>query len=131
METTGILESINHIAERRISHKNKASLLTELIKSAKGYRWVGLYDITKKEVINIAWTGPNAPSYPRFPVTKGLTGAVVAAGEAVNVGDVNADSRYLNALGTIQVESDKLNAFGRDEQRFLEECAQAIAPGWK
>jgi hypothetical protein len=39
-------------------------------------------------VSNIAWSGPNAPAYPVFPITKGLSSRAITAGKTVNVGDV-------------------------------------------
>jgi GAF domain-containing protein len=66
------------------------------------------------------------------------------------VGDVTNDSGYLTALdntraeiivpvldiagdrviGTIDVESEHLNAFDSTEQEFLEECARLLADFW-
>jgi putative methionine-R-sulfoxide reductase with GAF domain len=69
----------------------------------------------------------------------------------VNVGDVLADPRYLTAfgttrseiiipvfdgagesvVGTIDVESEKPNAFDKDAQDLLEACSVVIRPLWK
>jgi putative methionine-R-sulfoxide reductase with GAF domain len=84
-------------------------------------------------------------------MTKGLTGAAIESKKTVNVGDVSADPRYLTAfgttqseiivpifdtkgdkvIGTIDIESEQLNAFTADTQRLLEECAKAIAALWR
>ncbi len=99
---------------------------------------------------NIVWSGPGAPEYPTFPITKGLTGVAISARKTVNVGDVAADPRYLtafgttrseiivpvldrageNVVGTIDVESEKPNAFSEDVQALLEACANVIRPLW-
>ena len=101
-------------------------------------------------VSNIAWSGPGAPAHPIFPVTKGLTARAIAGRKTINVGDVANDSGYLTALdntraeiivpvldiagdrviGTIDVESEHLNAFDSTEQEFLEECARLLADFW-
>ena len=67
------------------------------------------------------------------------------------VGDVAADPRYLtafgttrseiivpvfggaggNVVGTIDVESEKPNAFSEDVQAFLEACSTVIRPLWR
>jgi putative methionine-R-sulfoxide reductase with GAF domain len=47
-----------------------------------------------------AYSGPSAPAYPQFPVTKGLTGVAVREKRVVVVGDVRTDSRYLTAFGS-------------------------------
>ena len=120
-----------------------------LIRQAGSYRWVGLYDVTETEVAAIAWTGEIAPAFPRFPRTQGLNGAAVAAGDVVISQDVARDPRYLTAfattgseaivpvltddrqvVGTIDVESDRLNAFSPEDEMFLRRCALALAPLW-
>jgi putative methionine-R-sulfoxide reductase with GAF domain len=69
----------------------------------------------------------------------------------VVVNDVASDPRYLTAfagtrseivvpvldpsgahvVGTIDVESEKLDAFAARDQRVLEQCAAALAPLWE
>ena len=95
-------------------------------------------------------SGPGAPAYPTFPVRKGLTGSAIREKTTVVVGDVRADPRYLTAfgntlseiivpivnprskavLGTIDVESERANAFSPSDQQLLEECARAALPLW-
>jgi L-methionine (R)-S-oxide reductase len=123
-----------------------------LIRSSANYRWVGLYDVDHAAglVRNVTWSGPGAPEYPTFPLTKGLTGAAIAQKQIVNVGDVLADPRYLTAfgttrseiivpvfdaegktvVGTIDIESEKPNAFSKDVQDLLEACSVVIRPLW-
>jgi GAF domain-containing protein len=127
--------------------------VAEVLRSSGNYRWVGLYDVdgAAGTVANIVWSGPGAPEYPKFPITKGLTGAAISSRKTVNVGDVVADPRYLTAfgttrseiivpvfdgagesvVGTIDVESDKPNAFSEDVQARLEDCASVIRPLWR
>jgi GAF domain-containing protein len=114
------------------------------LRQSGGYRWVGLYEVDgdRGEVRNLVWDGPAAPEYPTFPITKGLTSSAIAEKRTVNVGDVSADPRYLTALGstrseiivpilsdqgkvigTIDVESERPNAFDRSTERLLEDCA--------
>lgn len=102
-------------------------------------------------VTNIAWSGPGAPEYPKFSITKGLTGAAISTRKTVNVGDVGADPRYLtafgttrseiivpvfdsdgeNVVGTIDIESDKPNAFSEDVRALREHCATVIRLLWR
>ncbi len=99
---------------------------------------------------NIVWSGQGPPEHPTFPLTKGLTGAAVSGRKTINVGDVTADPRYLMAfgttrseiivpiynrsdesvVGTIDVESEKQNAFSTDVQGFLEACSDEIRSLW-
>ena len=126
----------------------KAGALAQVIKTARAYRWVGLYDVTPEEVVAIAWTGSDPPAYPRFPVTKGLSGAAVATREPVVVQDVTTVPRYLTAfgstraeaifrvavdgrvVGTIDVESDRINACGPQDEEFLKTCTLLLTPLW-
>ena len=124
-----------------------------LIRTSGNYRWVGLYDVDHAAglVRNVTWSGPGAPEYPTFPLTKGLTSAAVAQKQIVNVGDVLADARYLTAfgstrseiivpvfdaegksvVGTIDVESEEPNAFDKDVQDLLEACSVVLRPLWE
>jgi L-methionine (R)-S-oxide reductase len=137
------------------THDWEASLQSAaaLIRASGNYRWVGLYDVDDAAgmVRNVTWTGPGAPEHPTFPLSKGLTGAAVALKQIVNVGDVLADPRYLTAfgttrseiiipvfdgegrsvVGTIDVESEKPNAFDKDVQDLLEACSVVIRTLWK
>jgi GAF domain-containing protein len=83
-------------------------------------------------------------------VSEGLTGAAIVQKKTVIVGDVRSDPRYLTAfgstlseiivpvldpsgervIGTIDVESASANAFGPQDQRMIEQCAQAALALW-
>jgi putative methionine-R-sulfoxide reductase with GAF domain len=145
------------IAEIRRSLKGsgkreqKAQTIAGAIREVGNFRWVGIYDVGSTHVSALAWNGPGAPAHPVFPKSSGLTGAAIESGETVVVGDVSKDSRYLttlestrseiiipikedahgNVVGTIDVESELLNAFTGEVRSFLEECARAAASLWR
>jgi L-methionine (R)-S-oxide reductase len=143
------LQTILELNEDRIT---KAKRIAEAIREAGAYRWAGIYDVNVRPgtVSNIAWSGPNAPAYPVFPITKGLTSRAITSRKTVNVGDVASDSSYLTALdstraeiivpilddtgdhviGTIDVESEHLNAFDSKVQALLEESANVLTKFW-
>lgn len=128
----------------------RAKRLAELIRKLGDYRWVGVYDLDEDEVSIIGWNGANAPQFPTFPATQGLTGAAIQQKKTVIVGDVRNDPRYLatfgdtlseiivpvldpsgeRVMGTVDVESERANAFGPSDQRMIEQCAQAALPLW-
>lgn len=137
------------------AHKPRLAALQEVadaIRKAGEYRWVGLYDILPEVGLaaNLVYSGPGAPAYPTFPISKGLTGAAISSKQTINVGDVTADSRYLTAfgntrseiivpllntagdqvVGTLDIESEQARAFDVETQTFLESCAEAIRPLW-
>ena len=119
----------------------------EMIRAERGYRWVGIYKVTRGECVILAGTGEEPPTYPRFPATQGLCGAVVESQKTLVVPDVQKDLRYLPTFwttrseivvpivheakkrvgGIIDVESDKLNAFTEDDQDFLEHASALLA----
>lgn len=118
-----------------------AKRIADWIAGVRHYRWVGLYEVTPREIGMIACSHTAAPAFPRFPVAQGLCGAAVAARSVVNVGNVREDPRWLTTFGTtcseiiapvlsgarvvglIDVESNQLNAFGAEDERFLEQSA--------
>src|SRR3984893_6052100 len=120
--------------------------VTEIIRVAREYRWVGLYKVMKKEFIILAGTGDEPPAYPRFPISQGLCGAALESGQPVVVGDVRKDSRYLptfhstrseiivpmtnghrHIVGVLDAESEKVDAFSDEDRQFLERAAGLIA----
>jgi putative methionine-R-sulfoxide reductase with GAF domain len=127
----------------------RAARAANVIRRAGGYRWVGLYDVLNREIAVIGWSGPTAPTHTRFPRDQGLNGAAVVSRAAVVVPDVSKDPRYLATLtdtrgemifpvsgldgtvvGTIDVESDRVDAFGEADHALLERSARALRPLW-
>jgi L-methionine (R)-S-oxide reductase len=126
--------------------RKRMKQLVEMIRAARDYRWLAVYKIVKDEFVILAGTGTEPPAYPRFPVTQGLCGAALESGKPIIVGDVSKDARHLPAfhttrseivvpmknehrsiLGIMDVESDKLNAFGEEDREFLERAGGLIA----
>jgi L-methionine (R)-S-oxide reductase len=126
----------------------KAKAVAELIRSAGAYRWVGLYDVGDQQISAIAWTGSVAPAFATFPLSKGLSGDAVRTRAPVIVEDVSTDPRYVTTFpstkselivpvlvgetvpGTIEVESERVNAFSSQDVRFLQDCARAARQLW-
>ena len=151
MSRTGeIVKRIRSIVGGKDVRSEKARQLAEAVRSLGNYRWTGVYDVGNEMVSIIAYSGPGAPAYATFPITEGLTGAAIRAKATVLVGDVQTDPRYLTAfgstlseiivpvlnpqngkvIGTIDVESDRANAFSTRDQRRLEECVRAALRLW-
>jgi GAF domain-containing protein len=141
-----ILAQIQAILEGTESRTTKAQRVAELIRTAQGYRWVGLYDVKVDEIRIIGWSGPGEPTHTRFPIQQGLCGAAVHSRAPIVVDDVSKDPRYLTTFGStrsemivpvlapsgepvglIDVESDRLCAFAKEDQAFVERCASRIA----
>jgi aromatic-L-amino-acid/L-tryptophan decarboxylase len=151
--TQDTLQTLREIVAGPGDRAEKARSLAKVIRMSSDCRWVGLYDvdITRGEVSNLAWSGDGPPAHARFGVTEGLTAAAAASRQTVNVGDVTRDPRYLTAfattrseiivpvllddrspvvVGTIDVESDRVDAFDDVTQAFLEASARVLRPLW-
>jgi GAF domain-containing protein len=151
MDEPRLLDELGRVLRSAESREAKAVRIAETIRSAGDYRWVGIYEVSGEEIAVIGWSGPGGPAHPRFPVTQGLSGAAVASGETVMVGDVSKDPRYLTAfgstrseiivpvvdragrkvVGTIDVESEQADAFSEEDRTALERCAAAVGELWK
>jgi len=144
-----MIEELHSLANSRDDRIVVARRAAEYIRNARGYRWIGLYDVTTSHIVAIGWTGGAAPTYPTFPRSQGINGAAVIAGTPIIVQDVRQDPRYLttfgstrseaifpvrgpgqNVVGTIDVESERVNAFTSADERFLEACAVSLSPLW-
>jgi putative methionine-R-sulfoxide reductase with GAF domain len=148
MEET--LSKIRSAASNAGARAERAQQIADVVRALGPYRWLGVYDVSAELVSIIAWSGPGAPAYPTFPVTKGLTSSAIRQKSAVVVGDVRSDPRYLTAfgstlseiiipildpqdsrvIGTIDVESERANAFSDVDRKRLEECADAALALW-
>ena len=143
------LNQIRMTAATGGGREERAKRLAELIRKIGDYRWVGVYEVGAENVSIMGWSGPGAPEHPTFPVTQGLTGAAIAEKKAVVVGDVRKDPRYLTAfgstvseiivpvispdgrvIGTVDVESEKADAFSARDQQTIEPCAEAAKLLW-
>jgi L-methionine (R)-S-oxide reductase len=144
------IKDLRSLGEGQGTRVAKAQRAIDLIRPLGPYRWAGLYDVLRTEIAVIAWSGPEAPTYPRFPIAKGLNGACVSGRRPVIVQDVVNDARYLTTIGgtrgemiqpafndtgvvvgTIDVESDRVNAFGSRDEELLAACAKNIFWLWR
>ena len=139
-----LVEAVRAAAGLGVAREERSQRIADLIRSATGRRWVGVYEVASAEVVNLAWSGPAAPAYQRFPVERGLTGAAISTRETVVSNDVARDLRYLTALastgseiivpvivddrvvGTLDVEDERADAFGDDDGRLFERVAGAM-----
>jgi len=150
MTKENVFESIRFIVSGAENRIEKARKIAEAIRNYGPYRWVGLYDVGRDEVSIIAFSGPSAPAYPTFPIGKGLTGSAIKEKKTVVVGDVTKDLRYLTAfgstkseiiipildsrrgmvVGTVDVESERTDAFSDTDRKVLEDCGIAASSLW-
>jgi L-methionine (R)-S-oxide reductase len=109
------------------------------------YQWVGFYLLDGNELVLGPFVGKPSP-HTRIPLGRGICGAAAAEKTTIVVDDVNADPRYLacsietkseivvpimdgiEVLGEIDIDSDRLAAFGDDDRQLIEAVAALLAP---
>ncbi len=149
--TIAVVDLLRIIAAERRDRQYLATRAAEIICRIGPYRWVGIYDIGPEDAHVFAWSGLGPPAFVRFPKTAGLTGEAVKTLKTVVVNDVSKSETYLTAfagtqseiivpildptqstvVGTIDVESDRLNSFRPEDQKVLEQCGLALGSLWK
>jgi len=143
-------KQFNIILQSNQGREQKAKLIAEKIKNEKGYSWIGIYDVTEKDIHLISYAGRSEPTFSSFPNDKGLNGRANMEKKTVIVNDIDKDEDYLltfsdtqseivvpifdedgkTVKGTIDVESEQENAFSKEDATFLEECAASIKSLW-
>ena len=111
------------------------------------YTWVGIYQLFSNELVLGPFRGKPSP-HTRIPLGRGICGAAAAEKETIIVDDVNADPRYLacsldtrseivvpimrgtEVLGEIDIDSDRVGAFGPSDRRMLEAIAGVLSEKW-
>jgi GAF domain-containing protein len=109
------------------------------------YTWAGFYLLDGNELVLGPFVGKPSP-HTRIPLGRGICGAAASEKATIVVDDVNADPRYLacsvetrseivvpimdgnEVLGEIDIDSDRLAAFGQDDRELLEAVAALLAP---
>jgi putative methionine-R-sulfoxide reductase with GAF domain len=146
------LSQIGRVLELNGSKTATLQQIAELLRHCLGVRWVGLYKVDHNvgEVRNLVFSGKAAPAHPVFSILNGLTGIAIRERRTVNIGDVNTNPHYLTAfgntrseiivpvyekghdavVGTIDAESENLDAFSEEDAIFLEDCAQEVSAVW-
>jgi uncharacterized Fe-S cluster protein YjdI/putative methionine-R-sulfoxide reductase with GAF domain len=110
-----LLNRLTLAATEDESRDTRARKIAEFIQEARGYPWVGLYDVLEDEIVAIAWTGDVAPAGST------RTELVVSV----------LDPASKEVVGTIAVESDRVDAFDHQDVELIEACARAAARVWE
>jgi len=118
--------------------------VTILSGSAKHFTWTGIYLLEGETLILHNQVGSPTP-HERIQVGRGICGLAARERRTVVVADVGSDPRYLACslstrseivvpilrdgvvLGEIDVDSDRLDAFGEADRALLESVAGLVA----
>jgi len=141
-------EIIKQIDELVQSKKEREDVLREAVKVLKEnyehYNWVGIYLLEGDELVLGPYLGKPSP-HTRIRLNKGICGAAASQKKTVNIPDVSADPRYLacsletrseivvpimrgnQVFGEIDIDSDKLSAFSKEDQLLLEQVCSILS----
>jgi L-methionine (R)-S-oxide reductase len=150
---SGALESVDRILNRESEPDEVLRKTVEVLHDRfDHYSWVGIYLVEGNDLVLGPWKGPQATEHVRIPIGQGICGAAAASCRTEMVDDVNADDRYLacfpstrseivvpivykgRVVGEIDIDSERPEAFGPDDRKFLERVALLISAhslvGW-
>ena len=137
-------EKLLRIIRSRSQQKAVLDFVVRELRRFPHYNWVGVYVVEGEELALRAWNGPAATPHMRIPIGQGICGLAARTRETVVVGDVSKDPRYLEcfpstrseivvpivrdgtAIGEIDIDSDRVDAFDDEDQSFLERIAEEL-----
>lgn len=139
------LEAIRRsIAGRADRDERLRAVVKILSESRPHYTWTGIYLLEAGTLVLHNQIGLPTP-HERIPIGQGICGLAARERRSVVVPDVTRDPRYLacslatrseivvpivrgaEVLGEIDVDSDRLDAFGDEDRTLLEETADLVA----
>ena len=109
------------------------------------YNWIGIYLVEGNDLILGPWNGPHATEHTCIPIGHGICGSAAASGNTEVIPNVNADDRYLSCfvstkseivvpikkdgkiIGEIDIDSDRKDAFSKEDAEFLERVADMLS----
>lgn len=140
-----LLRKMEYIAEQSRSWDELLRKTVELLYlNNERYHWVGIYLLEDDTLVLHNYMG-KPTEHTRIPVGKGVCGTAVQQRENQLIGDVTKLENYLacspetkseivvlikddeRILGQIDIDSDQRDAFGPDDESFLNQIAGIIA----
>lgn len=140
-----LLRKMEYIAEQSQSWDELLQKTVELLYlNVPHYDWVGIYLLEDNTLVLHNYMG-KPTEHTRIPVGKGVCGTAAERCENQLIGDVSKLENYLacspetkseivvlikdhnRILGQIDIDSDQYNAFGPDDESFLNQIATIVA----
>jgi GAF domain-containing protein len=122
----------------------QSQVVISLHKNFPDYNWVGIYRLEGNDLVLGPFQG-KPTVHTRIPVGTGVCGAAAMSKKTEVVPDVRVDARYLACSletrseivvpvikggafwGEIDIDSNRPNAFGPDDVKFLEAVASLLS----
>ncbi|MBV8529803.1 MAG: hypothetical protein JO104_00680 [Candidatus Eremiobacteraeota bacterium] len=132
--SNAVMRALAQAVDTEAPREERARAAAAIVRDARSYRWVGIYDVGDEEIVAIGHSGATPPMHERFAVEHGLSGeavrtratVVASTGSEAIVPILGAESAIV--IGTLDVENDRIDAFTGDDLAFLEECAAVLRP---
>lgn len=120
-----------------------------LRKNFQHYNWTGIYIVEGDNLILKAWQGDAATEHTKIKIGEGICGLAAETGKTVVVPDVTKDFKYImcfaatmseivvpikagdEVFGEIDIDSEEIDAFHKDDEQILEEIADILAALYK
>jgi hypothetical protein len=127
-----IRHALAHAVEDEAPREQRARAAAEIIRNARAYRWVGIYDVGDEEIVLIGGTGTPSVERERFPIDERVHGEVLRTRRTM-IGKEDAISPVLGAesaivIGTLDAEVWPTGSLDVDDFDFLEDCAAILRP---
>lgn len=115
-----------------------------LMEIDRNYNWVGIYVLKDSKLVLEAYSGENT-EHEIISLGEGLCSQAIVTNAVVNEADVKGNSKYLACfpstkselvvpirdgnipIGEIDVDSDTLSAFSREDEEFIVHVAKLIS----
>lgn len=138
------IDTVAAIRAARDPHAAMTVAVATLKERLPHYNWVGIYLLDGNELVLGPFLGKPSP-HTRIALDRGICGAAATQQQTIIIDDVNSDARYLacsletrseivvpimagdRVLGEIDIDSDRLAAFGARDRVLLEDIASALA----
>jgi len=147
METASRQTILSEIQEEAQQATSQTDLLERIVRTLderfEYFTWTGVYLVDGNHLQVGPYVGKPTP-HTRIKIGDGICGAAAESGKTIVVDDVNQDSRYLACsietkseivvplidneviLGEIDIDSDRIAAFDKDDAQFLAEVARIV-----
>jgi len=139
------LETIRRSLDEHVDRDARLRAVVRILSASRPYySWTGIYLLDAGSLVLHNQIGPPTP-HERTPIGQGICGLAARERRSVVVPDVTRDPRYLacslatrseivvpimrgaEVLGEIDVDSDRLDAFGVEDRVLLEGAAALVA----
>jgi len=136
-------EKIQQILLNKNDKKIK-KIINFLYENFTHYNWIGIYIVKNNYLILGPWRGKQATEHTKIPIGKGICGSAAKSGKTELIENVQEDDRYLACftntkseivvpikkneiiIGELDIDSNKPDAFSKDDKEFLEKIADMI-----